>query len=150
MTFQEAWEFCSESLFFCRPKGKSKREFEDGLEIIFWENQMKKLIWTEPFFKNGQRNHWYVELTVWNPKDQSEYSFEEFKAKTYEKAIIKTAELIKKDFGEESIHDFYITDKKNPPIIGGTINQVCRSRDNDELIRKVMQEKFNKINKGGD
>ena len=57
MTFQEAWEFCSESLFFCRPKGKSKRECGDGLEIIFWENQMKKLIWIEPFFKNGQRKN---------------------------------------------------------------------------------------------
>ena len=148
MDFKEAWIFCNESLFFSRPIGKTRKIQETDIVKVYWENEMKKLIQIDPCFEEGVKHEWEVELTIWNPQDKHEYSFDEFYAETFEDAIIKTALLVKEKIGTEKLSDFYITDKKNPPILNGTLNEKNRSRYNDEKIREVMKKKFDLIKRG--
>ena len=115
MDFLTAWNFVNEHLYFAVVE--SKTEAPLFLEVDFKKN----------FFftvhKNRKNGHIFdVEFyTLSADLKESLHDYRlDFRAASYEEAVIKIATWVNLNFGDIKLWDFFVIDKQNPEILNGT------------------------------
>lgn len=135
MDFLTAWNFVNEHLYFAVVD--SKTEAPLFLEVDFKNN----------FFftvhKNRKNGHIFdVEFyTLSADLKESLHNYRlDFRATSYEEAVIKIATWVNLNFGDVKLWDFFVIDKQNPEILNGTLNEKNKNHWDVTKIKLIKEE----------
>ena len=64
----------------------------------------------------------------------------DFRATSYEEAVIKIATWVNLNFGDVKLWDFFVIDKQNPEILNGTLNEKNKNHWDITKIKLIKEE----------